>query len=1742
MDEIGSLGLFLQIAIIENIREICEKIYSAQLQKYRVENIVERLVENKKKDELQFKSLKLYKTKVNEYGEMKYPFIEYMSYKLKKYGKTAYPFINILEQQVNKMGTDISDIIQAEHFDIAVKKVSIGNCITSIKLLQRINFINIFEQINQVEEILKNDPVNIYEKMDYKTKIEYRNCIKELAEKTKISEIYIAKKCLELAQKHKKQENLKKAHVGYYLIGEGKEKLLKILQNKKINRLSQVEKMKLYIFSKIVILVCTLIALYVYLFEKTNNWGVTVIAVLLSIVPIERLISQIMQYILVKLVKPKIIPELDFQNGVPKEYATFVVIPTIIKSKQKVLELMKKLEVYYLANKSENIYFALLGDCSESKLEKEDFDEEVIKTGKNITQKLNEKYFSEAFPKFQFIYRKRTWSEGEGCFLGWERKRGLLSQFNEYVLGNIKNPFLANTIEENKEKLPKIKYVITLDCDTELALNTGIELIGKMAHILNKPELNNEQNAVINGYGIMQPRIGINLKDVSKTKFTKLYAGIGGTDSYTNAISDVYQDCFGEGIFTGKGIYDLEIFSKVLKNQIPENTVLSHDLLEGCYLRCGLASDVMLMDGFPTSYVSFKTRLKRWTRGDIQIVGWLKNKIYTAKGEKQKNPLNLISKYKIFDNVLRIIFPIMILLSLIYFILIENIYAIKIWPVILILFVSLLAENLIQIFNRIISKREGETYDKSFYSQIGTIKGSIIKGALEIGILPDKAYMLLTAILKTIYRMKVTKKHLLEWTTAEEAEKKAQNTKAEYYLSMFPNIVLGALGLAMAFSYRKINFLGIGLELISILWLITPCILYYMGKNESRNSKLKKISKQDQKYLLEIGQRTWQFFKDHINEKSNFLPPDNYQENRMPKVIYRTSPTNIGLGLLAVISSYDLGYENLESTINLLQKMLNTVSNLNKWNGHLYNWYNIQDLTPLPPKYISTVDSGNFVGYLYVLKSFLNKIYVESVENESQNLMKAADNIKIMLKQINKLIEDTNFSCLYSSENKIFSVGYNVEENVLTDSYYDLLASEARQASLVAIAKKDIPAKHWYNLSRTLTTLNGYKGLISWSGTAFEYLMPTINIKQEEGSLLDEATKFAIMSQIEYAKELNIPWGISEAAFNLRDLNGNYQYKAFGIPWLGIKRGLANEMVVSTYASMLALTEAPKEVVSNLKLLERQNMYQKYGFYEAIDYTPNRLKQGENFETIKTYMAHHQGLILLSINNFFNNNILQTRFMENPEIKSVNILLQERMPQKVIITKEKKERIEKIKNEDYEAYSQREYIKINSKLNPVNMIASGNYMVVTDQNGNGFSKYKDILINRFKETDEEEQGIFFYLKNIETKQIWTCGHKNYLTKPEKYTVLFSPDKSEYIRQDGNIETIEKISILPNEQIEIRSISLRNNGNEAETIELTSYIEPILSTKEQDYSHKAFNNLFLSYEFLDDTGTILVKRNHRTKNEQDIYMAVNLYTEYETIGEMEYEIDKEKFMGRCNFSLPQAVENEMPLNKKIGLTTDPIVAIKRTIKIPAQKGVEIYLLLSVSEQREEAIQNIEKNRNSEKISRDLELAKAKVQAENMYLGLKGSQIEVFQKMLGYLIYQNPLKLLMQKEKIEEKTDVAELWKYGISGDLPILLVSIKNASDIEVVKECIVAYDYFRIKNMQIDLVILNEEKKTYDSYVAEEIQNAILEQNLGFMQNIKGGIFVLNNLGKNDKNMLIFRANLYINAELRRSKKTVKGL
>lgn len=1638
MEEIWNIGIFMEIAIIQKISDICEKIYYSQIQKYKVENIYERLIEIKPNEERVFKKKVKNQSKIDT---LNYSFIEYMVYKLRRIGKKGNPYIEVLEKQINKLGTTADDIVKKEHLYVATLKIEIGICITSIKAINRISFQKIFEQTNKTEELLNNDPSGIFKNQTEDTKELYREKIKKISNQTKISEIYITEEILKLANRYKNSEAEKrKSHVGYYLIDEGIYELKEQILERKIKRKSPKKKQKIYILT-IILLPLLINFLIVENIAMNTIWRILLFIILY--VPIYEICTKVINYIISKTIKSIKIPKINYEDGISDDSKTMVVIPSILDSKEKVKEMIKKIEIYSLANEDKNLYFTLLGDCTTSEKEVERFDKEIIESGKTEVEQLNQKY--EMPRKFNFLYRKRQWNPSEEKYLGWERKRGLLIEFNDILLGNKCNDFIANTLENFNEK---IKYVITIDSDTNLVLDSAEKMVGAMSHILNEPII--KDGIVEKGYSIMQPRIGITLEDSQKTMFTKIFSSTPGIDFYTNAISDIYQDLFGEGIFTGKGIYNLEVYQELMKNTLPENRILSHDLIEGNYLRCALLSDVVLLDSFPSQYTSYLEREKRWIRGDWQIASWIEKII-----NQKKNPINNISKFKIFDNLRRSILPISNLLILIIAIGKENL------TLLLLALIAIFINSILETINKIIYRKsitEEKIYaDKKFYRNISGVRGTILRNSIELTFLPTTAENSLSAITKTLYRLKI-KKRLLEWKTSESVDKTTENSLEYYCKKMLSNIIVGII------MFGLLNPLGM---VIGTLWIFAPYIAWNISQSIT---KKRKITKENKDYLRTVAQETWKYFEDSFTKENNYLVPDNYQQGRRGEFVTRTSSTNIGLEILSIMSAYDLNFISLETCIEMLEKIIETINNLIKWNGHLYNWYNIRTLKPLKPEYISTVDSGNFVGYLYVLRNFL--------------ICKNAN--KEMIENVNQLIKNTDFSYLYSEKQRLFSIGFDISSNKLSDSYYDFLASEARQTSFIAIAKKDVKYKHWINLSRTLTSINGYKGLISWSGTAFEYTMPNLIMEVPEGSLIDEACRFARECQINYSNKNKTPWGISESAYSLKDLQGNYQYKAFGIPILGLKRGLEEELVISPYATALFLEYDIAEAVKNLRTLEKYNMRAKYGFYDSLDFTRERINPRKKYEPVKTYMAHHQGLILNSINNILNKDILRKRFMKNPEINSVKILLNERMPDSVVLSKEKRNKVSKGKY--ISIYDDKEIIYTNQEhYTRYNAISSDEYTNVIDHKGRGYSKYKDIQINRFRNRIDCYEGIGVYFKNTKTKKIWSSF--------ESDKIIFTQGKEEFIKKEENIKTKIKVFLAPEEPAEIRQIELKNDGILENTIETYMYMEPLLSKIQDDIAHPCYNNMFLRFNYLKDENTIICSRKMKDK---EIYLGIKAIKKDEN--EIEIELEKEKFIGR-NTKVPKAITESSNFTNEEIETVEPIIAFKTKVDIKPQEEEKINLVIQVSEDKQELLKSL-REINSEKIETISELAKAKSEEEIKFLEINGEQIENNQRLLGHLIEKDIPKTITKTFRIEE------VWKFGISGDNPIILLEIKNIEELYALEELLNTIEFFNVKNIKIDLCILNNEKMSYETFVKDEINEVIKNHRLEYLRDNQ--IFVLN--------------------------------
>ena len=1632
MEEIWMLPVMLKISLINYIKVVADRIITSQYQKFKVASLVERIIKNKSINEQTFSKYR----NINLNGEIT-SYVEFLVYLLKREGKSTKKYINILSEEIKKAGTTLDEVIKTEHFDMALRRVSVSNCITSIKNILRYNWTYIIGKINGIEDILDKDVW--YEKSDFDTKNMYRQEIQNISKKTKLSESYISAKLIDLSIKENK-------HIGEFLIGDCKDELFDELGFKYEKDKSQNNKLFWYlVFIYLPTFIISILTM------KEYFW--------IGIIPISEIFVLIVNKFVYKIKKPKRHPKLE---DVPEGVSTFIIVPTLLNSKERVKHIIENLEVFYLGNRLPNLYFALLGDASEETKEIMEFDNDIIDTGISEVKRLNEKYNEE---KFFFLYRKRVYNNSQKKWLGYERKRGMITEFVNFLLTKEKGTFIANTINN----IPDIKYIITLDSDTELPMDTAKKLIGTLEHPMNTPVV--EGKTVVKGYGLIQPKVGISMDSSTASIFSKIFAGDGGIDAYSTAESNIYQDLFGEAIFTGKGIFNVKLFQKLLKNEIPENTVLSHDLLEGSYLRCGLASDIEVIDGFPSRVNSYMLRRHRWTRGDWQILRWL-----------FKGPLNKLSKYKIFDNLRRSVLDIF-LVGLFF----TGNYLIAL----LVIFFPLILDLIDKVFNY----KDG-VRAKNYLPIINGLHGSFFRCFLNLLLLPYDAILMIEAIIVTLYRLFISKSHLLEWVTAADSEKLLGKDLFSYIKEMMISPLIGLIlflkGIVFYNQYMVMDLL------LFVLWSITPVISYLISKtSEYSNERLPDL---ENKNLMEIAQRTWEYFNNYMTEDRNFLPPDNYQLGRKEKVVNTTSSTNIGLGLMSLISGYDLGFISKEDVIFRLKQSIDTIISLEKWNGHLYNWYDIKTLIPLNPRFVSTVDSGNLVGYLYVVKSFLI----------SNNEKEYAD--KVM-----ELIENTNFTKLYDADKNLFSIGYDIRENKLVDSYYDLLASEARLASFVAIAKRDVPYKHWFSMSRTLTTVDRYKGLVSWSGTMFEYFMPLIVMKPYRYTLLDETYEFCIYSQKKYAKKLNIPWGISESAFNLQDLNYNYQYKAFGIPWLGLKRGLKEEVVVAPYSSFLALEKTPDDVMKNAEELKKLGAYDKYGFYDAIDFTPNRVGN-EGHSVVKTYMAHHQALILLSINNFINDDILQKRFGENAEIKSAELLLQERVPTNVVFTKKKKEKIKVLKYKNYEEHCEN---TINKPCGNVNIESNNNYTLLINDFGEGYSTFNNLLLTKYK--DGIKQGNCVYIKDLDMgKTISNTAYPLY-DENDEYEIKFSPSRAKFYRKTDELEIVTKVSISPEENIEVRNIEIKNISNRQLNLDLITYVEPVLSDKNNDIVHPAYNNLFFRSSKYENS-VILEKRSHN-----GILYYINFLV-CDDDGKIETELDKSKVRLR-DIKNPLILNQDVAFSNESNVSTNTIISFKKNLKIDIDGLKKITCYYGVSRDYNEILEMYKKYNLPDSEKRLFELAYSKSLVENRFLGYKGKDILLYNKLFAILSNNRTRERYIDKIK-DNVLKQSDLWRFGISGDLPMIFVRINRVNDIYVIKDLMLATEYFFKKDILVDLIIFNEEENKYEQYVQDKIYETISSKGLNYLLHQNGGIHIIkkNDTTEDEERLLLSCSDIILNS------------
>lgn len=1893
--EIRVLPIMMRIALIEHVRMICEKIKDTQIEWNKADLLIDKYWSD---DLIDLEKLvSQFKIVIEKEGEVNPSYVEHLFYRLRRAGRSYSNVLRSIDEVLDKFSMTTELVAQKEHNAQAVSTVSFGNCIMSLKYVSSLNWSYFFDATSYVERILQTDPDGTYTSMDEISRGYYVREIEALARKFSVSEIHIAREAIALAKAAFARGNPeneasnsynRKKHVGYYLLGEGV-KQLEALQIDPGNFISKfIKKMSkhpgaLYSSSiMFVMLMLTASALYYgFLNQATPSlWLIGAVAVMM-LIPASEVSITLVNWIVTLVVKPAVFPKLEFKEGIPNAYSTMVVVPTLLNNESRVLELLDNLENHYLSNPENNVYFALIGAFKDSKGPNTEEDNKILVQAENGIEKLNKRYAKGRESLFYFYHRISVLNKNDNTWTGWERKRGALMEFNELLLGATDTSF--SVYSENAMPSSKIKYIITLDADTILPLGMAKKMIGTMAHPLNTPVIDPVRGIVVKGYGLMQPRISFDVESSNRSIFSRIFTGQEGMDPYASAISDVYQDLFGEGVFTGKGIYDLSVFNDVLKDIVPENVVLSHDLLEGSYVRAALVSDLELVDSYPTKYNAYMTRLHRWIRGDWQLIPWLGKTITNRKLQTVRNPLSKISRWKIADNLRRsLVAPSLLALIIAGFSILPGDAFVWLGYGIAVLGLPFV----IHVYSELVSNAPLFSRVKRHIKGFFGIKSSLFQFMLAIVFLPYHAIMVIKAVSITLFRVLFSRKKMLEWVTSDDAERFQSNSLKSYLYSMGPSAIFGLILMGLGYFVKPLNFnLSI---LLAVAWLISPLVAYVISKNKELE-----IEQLDPEALIElrkVTRKTWRYFEEFANEKNNWLAPDNYQEEPHRGIAYRTSPTNIGLGLLATLSARDMGYIGTIDTVEMLEKSINSIEKMEKWNGHLYNWYDTRSLEPLKPRYVSTVDSGNFVCYLITLEQGLKSLlgqhvidaaYFRGIEDtlrcafgssstaveatlglyteafkkeprldvwhtilnhllESETLTTITDkawrtkNVKLLqtlkndvfyfapwlehlekmpnnllegkvkiqmqllekrlvenafisdlpekkrqilllisenvdlikgseqldanaiesaviwltkleqivgssqvlerifrtefnslIGRINKLSVATKFAPLFEKRRLLFSIGFNIEDNRMTNSYYDLLASEARQSSYIAIARGEVPVKHWFMLGRSLTVIDHYKGLVSWSGTMFEYLMPLLIMKSYRNTLLDETYSFVIKCQKKYAKERNMPWGISESAFNSMDIHLDYQYKAIGVPWLGLKRGLIEDAVATPYATFLALMVAPADAYENLQTLKSNGAEGPYGYYEAIDYTPERLGFDNRPVVIKSFMAHHQGMTLMALTNYLNENVMQTRFSQEPSINAARLLLQERIPTNTVLSKENKEKIMPFKGSVYrDKGSYRRFTKMNHPLPMAHILSSDSYFVMLTDKGTGYSKTKTFAISRWREDPIlDNYGMFFYIKNKNNNKIWSSTYCPIKTVPTSYEVVFTADKAFYKRTDENIETTTEVIVTSADNAEIRRIKLKNNDNETCVLELTSYLEVVLASQNSDIAHPAFGNLFVETEYNSTFRALLAKRRPRSAEDKSIWMAHMAVIEGETVAETQYETDRALFIGRGRTAKnPIMIERDKPLSNTVGTVLDPILSMRLKLRIEGGKSSRVSFVTLVAESKEAILELVEKYASLETCDASFWLAVARSEVEAKYLNIKAGDMELYQDMIKDILYLSPIRRLNQHMISSNHKGQSSLWAYGISGDAPIVLVILEKTDEVEILFELLKAQEFWRIKALNVNLVVLIQEENSYTNPLSALVKEIVYDNQTSGVLNKLGDIFVLinNNMADGDADLL----------------------
>ncbi|MHC5352222.1 GH36-type glycosyl hydrolase domain-containing protein [Metapseudomonas furukawaii] len=1837
LGELWAIPIMLRLALIENLRRVASRVMANWDERNLADDWADRLAEIAEQDP---KSLVL---TVADMARAEPPmtssFVAELARRLQGQSAALALPLSWIEQQLTGSGLNIERLVAADAQQQAADQVAVSNSIASLRLLSATNWRDFIEAMSHVEQALLEDPAGVYGAMEFATRDLYRHVVEHLAKHCESSETTVARTALDLAGRTPATDIT--GHVGYYLIDKGRPELeqrlaVRVTARERWERLLRSAPLLFYL-GPVVLLSLGLTWPFIHWAQASALPSLaTALLALSAFLMASRLAVSLVNWLVTLTVAPHQLPRLDYSKGLPAGARTLVVVPTLFGNAKDIDELCEGLEVRFLANRDNSLHFALLSDFLDASTEAQEQDAELQALARERIEALNRKYPGVAVDRFFLFHRARRWNPAEGAWMGFERKRGKISELNAVLRGTGLERF--SLIVGRIDVLRQVNYVITLDTDTQLPRDAARQFVGTLAHPLNRARFARREQRIIGGYAILQPRIGISLPSTARSAYAQLLGSDAGVDPYTRAVSDVYQDLFQQGSFIGKGIYAVDAFEQSLNGHFPDNSILSHDLIEGCFARSGLLSDVQLYEEFPSRYSSDVKRRHRWIRGDWQLLPWTLPWAPNAQGRHERNSLSALSRWKIADNLRRSLEPAAFLsMFLAGWLLMDQPVA---WTL-AVLAIGMLTPLLASLLD-LLRKPHDMSLAQHLTATLRTASQHFSRALLSLAWLPHETHYSLDAILRTLWRMYVSKSRLLQWSPSREVERTSTNHLTGLYRTMWLGPVL-ALLLSPALVMTPLALAAASPLLL--LWLASPAIAWWL----SRPSTPRRFAPapEDLRFLRNLARQTWAFFDQHVGPEDNWLPPDNLQEHPTATLAHRTSPTNMGVAILANLAAYDFGYLSAARLLRRTERTLASMAGLDRHRRHFYNWYDTRTLQPLPPQYVSTVDSGNLAGMLLTLSpgllalandcpfqpnqlrgledtlDVLETAYAEDEHSKPslrrlRDMLDAAlaepptslaaaficlqalrdraeelamlseaapdsdavfwlqalrtqcaeqhdqlslcllpssddqaitanlsplpswhqlaeldaslwpeamrDRVRAVRRHAAKRISDAqrlaetasslakmDFGFLYDIERNLFCIGYNVDERRLDSSYYDLLASEARLSTFVAIAQGQLPQTSWFSLGRLLTNTRGVPVLLSWSGSMFEYLMPLLVMPRYEGTLLDQTCCAAVARQIEYGQQLGLPWGVSESGYNTLDAHFNYQYRAFGVPGLGLKRGLGDDMVVAPYASALALLVAPELACRNLQTLATQGLAGRYGLYEAIDFTQARLPRGQTAAVVRSFMAHHQGMSLLALASLLLDRPMQKRFESDPQFQASALLLQERVPrsaQEYQYTHE----LQASSNATRPIENRlRIYADPGRRLPAVQLLSNGRYHVMVSSAGGGYSRCRESAVTRWHEDATcDDWGMFCYLRDIASGEFWSAAHQPTLKRPDHHEAIFSDARAEFRVRHRDFDAHSEIVVSPEDDIELRRITLTNRARTRRSIELTSYAEVVLAPAISDALHRAFSNLFVQTELLEPLQAILCTRRPRSSEEQTPWFCHLMALHGADLDGISYETDRTRFIGRGRGLFhPAAMDaGTEVLSGTSGSVLDPIVAIRCRVTLDPGQAATIDLISGVSDNREGCLQLIEKYRDRHLADRVFDLAWTHSQVQLRQLNASLADAWLYEQMAASILYANAALRAKNGALTRNLRNQSGLWGQAISGDLPIVLVQIADAANIELVRQLVQAHAYWRQKGLAVDLVIWNEDSAGYRQQLQDLIMGLITSGAEASLIDRSGGIFV----------------------------------